>query len=135
MPTPETITRSYHPDPPEFSLTAYGVTLDTMGDDLDMVAHGHVSPRRLVAAANRARRENGLDPLSRRFYADLKRRVTHEYDFRLLDCDCPLEVFEEAGCEDDLHAPIDDEISWWIRWTGVTADTPGAFPITLGLWS
>lgn len=52
MTTPTTTTAPvYTPQPAEFGVARYGVHLDWAGDEDDVLAFGHHSPRRVIAAA------------------------------------------------------------------------------------
>jgi hypothetical protein len=118
---------------------AYGVEVDWIGEDGGMVAYGHVEPRRFLAAANRWARESsggGLREAStfNETYADALSGVRHAWAVRLPKCDCPADELGEWGCRrDGDHDPEPYPEMWALRIDGVTADTPGAFPITL-LW-
>lgn len=126
---------------PKFFGHAYGVNLDWIGEDGEMVAHGHVEPRRFVAAANRWSRESaGFGLLgdssswmrSTWTYAEFLQSVSHRWAVRLAKCACPADKVAYEGCDEHDLEPEPDE--WWLRCDGVTADTPGAFPVTLGQW-
>lgn len=127
--------RPYHPERPPFEFHAYGVELTRLVDG-DMAAHGHVAPRRFIAAANRLNRtEAGLinitdDPMTS--YTDMRNLVAHLYAIRLPKCDCTPEHLAEWGCDKE-HDPDPDPAMWGLAY--VPADTPGAFPITVGDFS
>ena len=99
---------------PKFHHHAYGVDLDYIGEDGEIVAHGHVPLMRFVAAANHmARRVAGLSNL---------------WDDRTLRlADTASSVFYRWAVNRDGH----DEYEWFIDCgDDITAETPGAFPIT-----
>lgn len=131
----------YHPDPPVMSFEAYGVKLEFC-EEGDVIAEGHHSTRRFVAAANKvARRELGLanilDDHPSPFYADVAEGVRSVWAIRLPKCDCSAENLAKWGCDQDHDT--DSEPSYWrISWRHLgmafTAETPGARPYTIGSW-
>lgn len=128
-------------DLPNFPGHAYGVSVSHIGEERDMVAHGHIEPRRFIAACNWWHREaTGIPSLGDdgfgdidMTYVELLSWVRHRWAIRQPKCDCPEDQVLERGCDD--HDPDPDPDAWWISLKGVTEDTPGAFPITLGVWS
>ena len=102
--------------PPTFDCAAYGVHLTLVGDEGAIMADGHVPLTRFVAAANHVARtelecRNLLDD-SGATLADALEGVRHCWALPAEDPD---------GGDGD----------WYVRWGGVTAQTPGAIPVTL----
>lgn len=150
------------PDLPGFS-SRYGVRVARAHDDATWIALGHAQPRRFVAACNRHLRtieghwythhevtaDGRINIVPRRrtlasdlywpnidrrpTYADLLGQVRHSWAVRLPKCNCDPDVVLEVGCEAG-HDPDPDPDTWRITWDGITATTPGAFPVTLGMW-
>lgn len=131
----------YHPDPPKFTYSAYGVSVE-FGED-HLMAQGHQTPQRFFAALNKVARTklglvNAVDDL-RVTYAELARDVRHVWAYRLPKCDCTREQRNEYGaCENlDGHDSERDGEFWRISWGSpaepVTESTPGALPFTV--WS
>lgn len=101
---------------PAFSHRAYGVELDWLGDDGNIVARGHVPDLRFIAAANHlARTDAGLANL---------------YDDFSITLD---EALTDIRCTWALPAdPARYGTDWAIRHDSqVTEQTPGAFPVTV----
>lgn len=109
---------------PVFPHHFYSVQVSEMGEDTDFVGHGHITPMRFIAACNRAARLNwgarslidsgdgsGTSVIDSN-YTELRSSVQHAWAVRRPDPE-----------------------AWSISWDGITADTPGAFPVTLGIWS
>jgi hypothetical protein len=100
---------------PEYAFRAYGVELDWIGEDGGMVARGHVSDLRFIAACNRvSRKDAGLTNLwddRGATYAEARRDVKRLW----------------AIAADPEPSGSD----WAVIWANVTEDTPGAFPITV----
>jgi len=128
---------------PVFPHRHYGADICPLPEDGDWVGHGHITPRTFIAACNRQYRttENrsllaGMYWPSRDMkptYSDLLAEVRHTWAVRLPKCTCDPEVVVQVGCDDHDTSPDPDD--WWISWSNIAPDTPGAFPITLGLWS
>jgi hypothetical protein len=105
------------PAPPVFPHRIYGVNLTLIGDEGAMMAEGHVPLSRFVAACNRIARTK-------------------------LECRNLLD-WSEATLQDALDGarhcwalpaedPHGDECDWYVRYdSAVTAETPGAIPVTL----
>lgn len=103
---------------PEFDHRAYGVALSYVGEDGDIVAHGHVAPLRFIAAANHmARSAFGLVNL---------------WDDRSETLAATLLAVEHRWAVTDPVAAAGNHCDWWIRYgKSVAAETPGAFPVTV----
>lgn len=102
--------------PPTFPYKAYGVSLNWIGEDGGMVAERHVPFRRFVAACNCvSRKELRIRNLADDRDAtldDILVYVTHQWALPITS--------SRAG-----------EFEWEVRLHDVTADTPGALPVTL----
>ena len=104
------------PPPPAFDFKAYGVSLAIVGEEGAMMADGHVPLVRFAAACNRVARtellcRNLLD-YSEATLAEALEGMRHCWVLPAVDPD-------GDGCD------------WYVRWGGVTAETPGALPVTL----
>lgn len=117
----------------------YGVKVALIGEDGDWaVALGHVEPRRALAAFNRmARVDLGWRDFLGEFhsYGDVDEALSAiKQTWAALKTECDY----YPGCGGPDHA--EDSCTecreiraagWWLDWDDkVTADTPGAFPIT-----
>ena len=101
---------------PAFGHHAYGVDLTWVGEDGEIVAHGHVPPLRFIAAANHlARTEWGLTNIRDNEHVLLSRVLA---DVR------------HGWAVDDREMATAEGCDWWVRWGDATEATPGAFPIT-----
>lgn len=103
---------------PTFSHRAYGVQVEWFGEDGGMVALGHISDLRFVAACNcLARKEGGL----RNIWDDPA--VT-------LD-DVLAEVKRIWAVPADPAGVSSDPDGWAVSWYGITEQTPGAIALTV----
>jgi hypothetical protein len=92
-----------------------GIPISYIGDDGTMIALGHHDP-----AAAKAAFDKHDGPVSYHYpieatWAVLTDPPAHE-------C-VPSLTISCFVCEETEGVP------WWMQWTGVTADTPGAFPV------
>lgn len=122
------------------NFEAYGVKLEFC-EDGDVIAEGHHSTQRFVAAANKvARADLGLrniwdDPYAS--YDEVAEGVAQVWAVRLPKCDCTPEQIEARSCtgeHDQERDPGYWRIAWSVQGVPVTADTPGAGPYTIGRW-
>jgi hypothetical protein len=119
-------------------VTRLGVRVCLIGEDADFaVALGHVEPRRALAAFNRhARRDLGWDDLLGGFAyhgaSEALNAIKQGWAYLKTQCDDA----PECGGPDADEEPCWEcneirEAGWWLGWGAtVTAETPGAFPIT-----
>lgn len=126
--------------PPELmdgAFTYYGVMMQPLGDDGDIVLiFGHHDIRRAVAALNRYCREDlGLlgmfDDLSTTY-----EEATRDLEFRwaklITSCSDSVElghVAEECNECIEIHDTIEDG-GWWVQYD-YTEDEPGVFPVMI----
>lgn len=102
---------------PDFPHHAYGVDLSWLGEDGGMVARGHIPDLRFIAACNHmARTEAGLCNVC----DDKSLSLEDARDAIMRRWACPV-------------PPKDPGNDWEITWRDVTAQTPGAIPVTV-LW-
>jgi hypothetical protein len=132
---------AFHPEPPVMNFEAYGVKLEFC-EDGDIIAEGHHSTLRFVAAANRvARVDLGLHNIwddAHATYDDVAAGVTQAWAVRLPKCDCSPEHLAAWGCNAQ-HDQDRDADYWRITWHGadgalMSAETPGVRPYTIGRW-
>jgi hypothetical protein len=94
---------------PVFGCLARGVSLDWLGGEGSVVAHGHIHVMRFAAACESlARRDGRAEPTA---------------DW--------MAFADEVRYGWAVHAFASTPEDWRIHWDGVTADTPGAFPVTI----
>ena len=108
-------TTTMKPAPPTFPYRAYGVSLTWIGDEGGIMAEGHISFRRFAAAANHMARRAGevcnLADDRNIAFEDVLGDITHRWA---------------------LPIPADHDDEWRVDLgSRVTADTPGAIPVTL----
>ena len=101
---------------PSFAHRAYGVDLTSFGEEGGYAARGHVPEYRFLAACNHLGRSMGLPNASGDKHDSAESWLV--YAARI------WAVPEEP--------PWPDEHDWWVRYDStVTADTPGAIPMTV----
>jgi hypothetical protein len=102
---------------PTFDHRAYGVEVDWFGEDGGMCARGHIPDLRFIAACNHLARAVGW------------KNVCDDSGASLDDA---LSVVTRVWAT-PIDPPAGSE--WGINYgSGNTADTPGAFPMTLLAW-
>jgi hypothetical protein len=102
---------------PTFEHRAYGVDLTSFGEEGGYAAQGHVPERRFLAACNHLARTS----LGWGNAADDKSESAEGW---LVYAAHVWALPEEP--------PHPDENEWWVRYdSSVTADTPGAIPMTI----
>ena len=94
---------------PVFGHLAHHVLLDWLGYEGSVVAHGHVPLMRFAAACDSLARRDGC-PLPTANWTAFIEDVHHGYA---------------------VHAFGSTAEDWRLHWSDVTADTPGAFPVTI----
>ena len=106
---------------PTFPYRAHGLALTPLGDEGAIIAEGHVSVRRFIAACNHmARAEMGLG------------KLTEGMDFESLE-----DIYGEITyC---WVLPVENpypDWEWYVRYDSqVTAETPGSIAVTMwGPW-
>jgi hypothetical protein len=93
---------------PLFAHREFGVTLDWLGTEGSVVAHGHVNQFRLAWACYwLARQDDSRDLyVTRNFFSEIRHLWA-------------------------VHAFASTPEDWRLHWDGVAEGTPGAFPVTI----
>lgn len=100
--------------PPVFEHEAYGIRAAALEDislSDGIVASGHIDPRRFVAACSKVARD--------------------EWSCWLSDVTRPGTVYAAVRHVWAVYTDDSTAEDWRLAWDGVTAETPGAFPVTV----
>lgn len=95
--------------------TYYGVRIGSIGEDGDVMALGHVEPRRFVAAHIRYCRED----------------LGYNLAWEMRSPELAFKDIEHTWMVEDPEEAKNEGATWWLRIA--TVDEPGAFPATY--WS